>query len=457
MKKTVLSFWPIIAVFVFAVVAKSCTDATSLGADLLEEDRLGLDYVDTFSLVTSVVPNDSILVYSGTNLTGTLSSNPFGKYNDPVFGTVDAGIYIQPNLQLSIFGSSVSLTRPDFKEVILDSIVLVLTLDSASFYGLPTENFGMEVYRVLEDIDPGINHYSNASFVSENIPLGSLEFAPRLDSLQVIDYGLGTSDTLRFPHLRIPLNPALGQELINLDTINFTNDSTFIRVLKGLYLKPSLTTSSLVAFNWRTTRPGLYVYYSNNQGQPSQYQFEVNQLGARISTFSHEYTGFPVADFLGNSAASDTLMLAHGLSGTDIRIEIPFAEELRNTVINYADLEIPLGVFPGDDTMRYRPATDLVLFAFNEDGELEAISDVIFSGSQRSVLFGGVRRAQGDGQPDVYRLNISSQLAEMANGRAPKVMYLRLLSKAQNARRIILNGPGRAQDRMRLRVAYTKR
>lgn len=457
MRKNAFSFWPLFAVIVLAAMTKSCTDPTSLGADLLEEDRLGLDYIDTFSLSAAIIPNDSILVYSGTSLTGTLTSNPFGKYTDPVFGKVEAGIYIQPNLQLSTFGSAISLTRPDFKEVILDSIVLVLTLDSAGFYGSPTENFGLEVFRVLEDIDRGKNHYSNASFVTESIPLGSLEFAPRLDSIQVIDYGLGTSDTLRFPHLRIPINPALGQELINLDTINYTNDSTFVQVMKGLYIKPTLTTSSMVAFNWRTTRPGLYVYYSNTQGQPAQYQFEINQLGARVSTYKHDYAGSPIASFLGNTDASDTLMLAQGLSGTDIRIDIPYADELRNTVINYAELEIPLGFFPGDDTLRYKPATDLVLFAFNNSGVLEPISDVVFSGNQRSLLFGGVKTSRQNGQPDVYRLNISSQLSEMANGRVPKAMYLRLLSKAQTAKRISLFGPGHPQHKMRLRVAYTKR
>jgi hypothetical protein len=457
MSKYVLTIWPLLAAIFLAAFTKSCTDPTSLGANLLEEDRLGLDYVDTFSLSAIVVPNDSILVYSGTSLAGILSSNPFGKYNDPVFGKVEAGIYVQPNLQLSAFGSVLSLTRPDFKEVILDSIVLVLTLDSAGFYGLPTENFGLEVYRVLEDIDRGKNHYSNASFATESTPLGSLEFAPRLDSLRVIDYGLGTSDTLRFPHLRIPINPAFGQELISLDTINFTNDSTFLLAVKGLYIKPTLTTSSMVAFNWRTIRPGLYVYYSNSQGQPAQYKFEFNQLSARISTYKHDFSGAPIASFLGNAEASDTLMLAHGLAGADVRIDIPFADELRNAIINYAELEIPLGFFPNDDTLRYKPASDLLLFTLNSSGGLEPISDVLFSGNQRAALFGGVRTARENGKPDVYRLNISSQLAEMANGRAPKAIFLRLLTKAQNTSRVTLLGPGHPQHRMRLRVAFTKR
>ncbi len=456
MKKPVRLLWPAIAAFLISTAYFACTDPTSIGADLLDEDRLGLDYVDTITLDATVIRMDSVLTYSGSDFAQQLTSHPFGDYTDPLFGRVEAALYAQPTMKLTRFGISIALNRPNFKEVLLDSIVLVMTLDSANFYGAPTQTFGMEVYRVIEDIDPSKEYYSNAAFATEALPLGSVQFAPRLDSLRVIDYGSGAADTISFPHLRIPLNPALGQELIGLDTLNYENDSTFLRVLKGLYFKPTQSTNGLVSFSWRNNRAGLYVYYSNSQGQPRQYQFEINEQGARISTFRHQYAGAPVAPFINNPGLNDSLLFVQGLSGLDVRIELPHVNALQGAIVNYAELEVPLGYFAGDDTLKYPLARELVLAARNSSGLLEPISDVRFSGNQRTVLFGGILSRGANGRPDAYRMNVSSQLADMIYGRAPNVMYLRLFSKAQRSARLTLNGPAHPIHRMRLKVAFTK-
>lgn len=457
MKKPSFYLWFAFTGILAVATWSSCTDFTTIGSDLLEEDQLGLDFVDTVTLVAGTVTEDTVLTYSGENFALQLNRFLFGDYSDPVFGRTVAGVYAQVLLNRDRSGIFPVLIPPDFKDAVLDSIVLVLTLDSAGFYGNLPQTFGIEVFRVTEDMDASKNYYSNASFATQAVPIGSAQFVSRIDSLEVIDYSRFSPDTISYPQLRIALDPALGQELIQLDTLLYQSDTSFAQVFKGIYLKPTLPTESLVALNWGSRRPGIFLYYNNSEGLPRQYQFEINESSARISSFRHEYAGSRVETFLQNPAAGDTMVLVQGMAGVNAKIEFPHITSLRGAIVNYAQLEIPIGAAEGDDLEKFSPARQLILTVPNSEGVLENISDVRFSaGNQFSFLFGGVVVKGENGQPDVYRMNVSSQIADMINGLAPNVMYLRVNAKAQTGSRAVLNGPQHPLNRMRLRIAFTK-
>jgi hypothetical protein len=452
MKKPILLLWLALGGLFIAGSYSGCTDLTDLGADLLDEDRLGLDYVDTVSIIATTVTVDSVLTQSGTSLANQLDRFMFGDYNDPVMGRVTAGVYVQPLLdrdRLSLF----AIPRPpSYKDAILDSIVLVLTLDSAGFYGKPSQPFGLEVLRVIEDMNASANYYSNVNFATSAVPLGSAQFSPTIDSITVLDYTSLGIDTLRYPHLRIPLNMALGQELIGLDSLNYLSDTTFLNIFKGLYLRPTQQSDGLVAFNWSSLRPGIFLYYTNASGLPRQYQYEINEFSSRTSRIRHDYAGSPVAPFLNDPERGKNLLFAQAMAGTNIKIEIPHAASLRNAIINHAELEIPVIAFSGDDSLKYVYLTvpDTTLAP-------NPISDFTFAGSNRIPIFGGVFIRGTDGKPDRYRMNVSSQLSNMAQGRVGNVMYLQIINKAQRGGRIVFAGPENTQHKMRLKVAFTKR
>lgn len=457
MKKSVFSLYTALAGLFLAASLPSCTDFTTIGADLLDEDRLGLDFVDTVTIRASTVAEDSILTYSGESAALQMNRHPFGDFTDPVFGRVIAGLYSQVLLDRDRLGFSPILVPPNYRNAILDSIVLVLTLDSVGFYGKLPETFGIEVYRVTEDIDASRNYYSNSSFATQPMPIGSGQFFSRLDSLQVIDYSSLTSDTISYPHLRIPLDFSLGQELMQLDTANYESDSTFLQAFKGIYLKPTLPTESMVSLNFGNLRSGIFLYYNDSIGRPRQYQYEINAFGARISSIRHEYSGAIAQELLQSPDAGDTLVLVQGLSGVNAKLEFPHITDLRGAIINFAQLEIPIGALPGDDPDKFAPVRQLILAAPNSEGAQVNIADVQFSaGTNFAVLFGGVVVKGENGQPDVYRMNVSSQIADIINGRAPNEMYIRVNTKAQTPNRVILNGPAHPLNRMRLRLAFTK-
>lgn len=458
MKKPIVFLWLALGGLFIAGSYSGCNDLTDIGSGLLDEDRLGLDYVDTVSLVTTTVTVDSVLTQSGTSLANQLDRFMFGDFNDPVMGRVTAGIYVQPLLdrdRLSLF----AIPRlPSFRNAILDSIVLVLTLDSAGFYGKPSQPFGLEVLRVIEDMSASANYYSNVNFATSAVPLGSKQFSPTIDSITVLDYAELRVDTLKYPHIRIPLNIALGQELIALDSAQYyQSDTTFLSVFKGLYIRPTQPTDGLVAFNWRSLRPGIFLYYTNDAGLPRQYQYEINEFSARTSRIRHDYSGAPAAPFLNDAGQGRNLLFVQALAGTNIKIEIPHATALRNAIINHAELEIPVIAFPGDDSLKYVNNPDVYLTIPDTTLAPTPISDFTLAGSNRVEIFGGTFIRGTNGQPDRYRMNISSQLSDMSQGRAGNVMYLQIINKAQRGGRIVFAGPENTQHKMRLKVAFTKR
>lgn len=458
MKKPILLLWLALGGLFIAGSYSGCTDLTNIGADLLDEDRLGLDYVDTVSIIATTVTVDSVLTQSGTSLANQLDRFMFGDYNDPVMGRVTAGVYVQPLLdrdRLSLF----AIPRPpSYKNAILDSIVLVLTLDSAGFYGKPSQPFGLEVLRVIEDMNASANYYSNVNFSTSAVPLGSAQFSPTIDSITVFDYAELRVDTLKYPHLRIPLNIALGQELIALDSAEYyKSDTAFISIFKGLYLRPTQQSDGLVAFNWSSLRPGIFLYYTNEAGLPRQYQYEINEFSSRTSRIRHDYSGAPVMPFLNDAQQGRNLLFAQAMAGTNIKIEIPHAAALRNAIINHAELEIPVIAFPGDDSLKYVNNPDVYLTVPDTTLAPNPISDFTFAGNNRIPIFGGVFIRGTDGKPDRYRMNVSSQLSNMAQGRVGNVMYLQIINKAQRGGRIVFAGPENTQHKMRLKVAFTKR
>lgn len=434
----------------------ACTDPTAIGADLLDEDRLGLGYTDTITLeVTSILP-DSVLTFSGSNFAAQLNSFMFGDFTDPIFGRVTAGIYAQPLLDRDRFGTTLVSVLPNYKNAIFDSLVLVLTLDTAAFYGKPTQAFGLEVYRVVEDINPSGEYFADVSFATSPTPIGSGTFFPRLDSVRTIDYTTGVPDTISYPQLRIPLSTDLGLELLLLDSLDYLSDTTFLRIFKGLHIKPVGASDGLVAFNWQSLRPGIFMYYKDSANVKRQYQYEINELSARISSLQHDYTGSPVEPYINNTALGETQAFIQGMAGFNVKIELPHIAAMQGAIVNYAQLEIPIGTLPGDEPGKLLPAAEVYLRALNSSGKLEDITDVRFALGSRRQVFGGVLVQGTDGAPSYYRMNISSQLADMINGRAPNVMYLQIWDKTQRGSRTILNGPKHPDNRMRIKVAFTK-
>ena len=121
MKKLFKVFFPFL---VGALLIHSCTDPTLIGSELLDEDRVNIDFTDTLSIKAKTVLADSVRTYSAIT-SDQLSVYLYGNMKDPVMGTARSDIYLQLRPEFS---------KPDFTTATIDSIILILPYDTSNVY-----------------------------------------------------------------------------------------------------------------------------------------------------------------------------------------------------------------------------------------------------------------------------------------------------------------------------------
>ncbi|MCY7349874.1 MAG: DUF4270 domain-containing protein [Cytophagaceae bacterium] len=197
----------------------ACQDPLKIGADLLPAgSQAGVFFSDTFTVKASTVLLDSVRT-SGAGV-GLLA----GRYNDPVFGLVEARSYFQ----VAPFTSD-SL-KLDTKAA-YDSLVLTLQYNGY-YYGDTNRYQSLSVHR-LNDTLGNAKVYLNTSRVSyQNTPLGQLRYKPFRGGFSTVS---------------VRLSDALGRELWALaGKPEGTNSPAFRNFVKGLAQIPGTTDEGAV-------------------------------------------------------------------------------------------------------------------------------------------------------------------------------------------------------------------
>ncbi len=422
--------------------ALSCTNPTSAGLDLLNEDLLNLVYVDTFSVETGVERSDSVRTHNPLAL---LNAYIIGKLDDPLFGTSEASLVAQLIPEV---------LRPSFTNAKVDSVVLVLPYDTSKFYGEVDVPLTLDVFRLTESISASEAHFSNDQFETNPVPLGRGSVFPSRDSLFVLDYSLGDRDTIGFPHMRIPLNNSFGQELLNLDTLFYTSDSLFQSYFQGICVKP-VSGGSVAGINLNSNRAGLVVYYRVDTLQ-RQFRFQFSPYVANVSLFKHQTAGKEVEKYLAPPSNDNPYIFVQGMAGVNGVIRFPHITSLKNAIINKAELEIRVASLPADDMKAFFPAPSLVLYYRDSDGDIQVINDVLYSTDDLSRQFGGVYQPGADNVPGYYRMNLSAHIQDMVEGKISNELIISLLPKTENGSRAVLYGASHPTYKAKLKIAFTQ-
>lgn len=452
------SAWYISAFALITMISSACTDPTEIGADLLDGDKAEVGFSDTLSVIAFTLPPDTTLTYfPAFNQNEAFRSYPFGEIDDPVFGKSRALLYAQ-----------VALTEaaPSFELARLDSVVLVLPLDTLGAYGSRLEPYGLSVHRLTEVIDPNRNYFSNQRFAYDPSPLGSIERVPSFDSVTVIDHGLLTNRArpLRLPaQLRIPLSAQFGEELLRLDPANYSRDSAFVAYFRGLHLRPTTVNQGLLSFDLLSPNAGIFLYYTNSTDTlPLQYQFFFNPFRARVTQFEHDPGSGVVGRYIDNPALGDSLIFVQAMAGPVARIEIPHVQDFKGLIVNKAELEVYIADVPGDDLSLFRPVREMMLLTKDRDGRLVFVDDInllIRQDQTRAILrrfYGGVPVAGKPGEPMLYRMNFTTHFQGMVEGRKPNELFLSVFDRAQRTTRVPLYGAKHPEYAIRLKVAFTR-
>jgi hypothetical protein len=452
-----------------SLLLTNCTDPIDIGAELLDEDRASVGYTDTVSVRATTVIGDTIFSYFPRQQAAFY----FGREVNPVFGVTEASLYLEPLLHILPTSLDLIPVPENFASATVDSVYLVLPLDSSGVYGdIYASMFGLEVYELAEALEGDVDDrfFSDASFANTGNLLGSTTFTPAYDTSlvgTVIDFVEEDTFRLFAPHLRVPLDLSFGQQLLGLGPEVYQADTVanaqaaFNEAFKGLFLKPSADTEGLIDFDLTRSWAGIYLYYTvEDTSYTYKYDFTFTSSdlsGDRVSSYQHDYSGALAAPFIGEQPGEDSLAFIQGLQGLFLKVEFPNLADFRGKVINQATLEIPIAEPLDYDYAIFPRAPQLVAMTQDSTGAFRFISEITGLGDPRT-FFGGFPVEQDDGSWR-YNANLSVHLQYILDQTEPESIYFTVLHQAsdfpRSADRVILKGPGAASRPMLLKLSFT--
>lgn len=422
----------------FLIGFVSCKKDGELNPEF-DDGGLAINFVDTFSITSQVVLEDS--------LRSDLSVfNLLGLYHDPIFGPMSSSLYAQ----VTLTGINVDL---DSDVSTLDSIVL--TMDYEALYGDTASPMSINVYELSTALSNNNDYYSNTRTSFNSTPIGSLTFTPNLEDSVSIAF-----DTLkRAPHLRIKLNNTFGQTLMNGDASgsdDMKNNTAFTEFFKGLYITTSDSVSntsltpnqgSIVSFNMNSSLSTLTIYYNDT----SKYDFTINTDGVKYCRFEHNYSGTDIESHLTNSPSRDTtITYVSTMAGVKTKLEIPNIKNIAEggaVVINKAELVVTVenGTEGNFDT----PLESISLVGIDENGEQFFLPD----------FFEGITHFGGDYESGdkTYKFNIARHINDLVYGTNNNYgLYIIANGASITARRSILTSEKNSTTKIKLNITYSK-
>ncbi|MEN0005421.1 MAG: DUF4270 family protein [Bacteroidota bacterium] len=450
MKGLHLSLWATLLL----LLIHACSDPTLVGSDLLDSDRITVEFTDTIRVVARTTRGDSVRTYA-PNFDSQINTYLFGDMSDPVFGRSVSSIYFQPLPEVS---------NPDFFDIRIDSVILVLPYDTNAFYGNTEAVFGMDIFELDEIVDRSQEFYSDQTFLTKSTPITSVDFQPKRDSLAVVDFpGMdGEPDSTSYPaHLRIPLGIEFGQSLTRLDPSVYARDSIFVEFFNGIHLRPTTSNEGMLSFDLKnSTLAGIHLYYVKDDSIPRQFQYRLLSGSGKLTNFEHDYSGSPVEDFIDDENAGESFLFVQGMAGTDVTLEFPDLSDFKEDVIvNQAILEVTVADFSDDPEGIFDPCEELILSKRNEDGGLELIDDlqlIVTRGLSREDLFGGQLEEVEDTGTLIYTMNLSGHFQNILDGVEPNQLIISVFPRPERANRSILFGTAHPENAINLKLAITR-
>lgn len=416
-------------------ILSSCQkDENDIGIDLQGTDQAGTVITDTFTINTYVDFDDSLRSTQTTR-------NLLGSYNDPELGFVKTGFYTQFRLSASDpnLGNQSTIT--------VDS--LVLSLEYAGFYG-NTSAQTIQVYRLTEDMDIDQDYYRFSSLMNDGVNYESTGSAYYPKYYEPVVVG---TDTLS-AHLRIKLDNALGQELVNAAfSGNMVDNETFTNYFKGFYLtvdngNQSAGDGGIMYFNLLSQISKMTLYYTDN-GTQKNFDFIMNENTARFNVYENDYSGTYAEQVVNDKEkGNERFYIQSGAlrGGIDFPHLKSLVDAEGDIVVVKAELVLPAQITEGSPF--YIPQ-ELFLLELKDDGLQTFLLDN-YDPNHIGGLF--------DESSKSYRFIITRYIQNILNGNSEN-SSLRLLSPKHFAsvERVVFNGQqSNLKDQPKLIVTYTK-
>lgn len=428
----------------------SCTNPIDTGSDLLDEDLVNVQNVDTFKITTTAVPGDSLLVYSIPTAasSGFLSRYFLGKMNDPIMGLTDVAIQSQ---LVPAFQSHPGLG------ITVDSIVLVLPYNTANIYGDKAQRYDLEIRELADSFALDKNYYGNQKLPAITNVLQAKTFAVNFDSVKIKDYSTNTAvETKVPPQLRISItDPEFKAKLLGIDTSVYKSRIKFLKAFYGLQLKTTNTGKALAAFDLTSSRAGLYLYYKTTTGISTEYRYVFGFVAA--NSISRDRGTSLLGKYLAGEPNQEYILL-QGQEGANSKFSIPGLKNLKNVIINKAELVLKVANVPGDEPVFFTPSPRILAMYRNDKGRLTVVED-FDNASQASDLnryYGGNYVSGVNNEPGTYTINLSAHVQNIIKGKVPNDIYLKAFPLAESAARTTLYRADHPLYGAKLKLYYTQ-
>ena len=405
----------LLTLLVSLFILGACKNPSGVGLDVDPSIALNSSLIDTNTVITKLMKQDSILA----NFTTT---SALAFFKDPIFGTTTSNIAV---------GLTLPATKLSFgTNSVLDSAVLVLPF--AGFYGdsLNT-NYNVEV-RQLNEILFNVNpktYFNTKKWAVINTVVGSRNFAPKYrDSIFLQDIIVGKKDsTKKVPaQLRIRLDRNFITNLIlKADSANLSTNTAFNNLIKGLYISLNKTST--------TNNGGVFIFNTGNSDAAkldlfykktsttgiidtlsSSFTIKGGDSGYAVSEVTWDFNGTAVQTELQSTNKSSTNLYFKGLSGTQVKVDFPHLQKLKalGTNISINRAELILKVVSGTETP-YKPISRLRIFRWDIAERILPIPDEI-PGEPRSLPYNyGIYNKINK----TYTFNITGYVQDLLNGR----------------------------------------
>jgi hypothetical protein len=437
---------------------QSCQEPITVGSDLLDDEQLELGLIDTIKLSSKTIEGENIVTY---RLRVDSRTHMIGQLSDPVFGKLDATVYVLPYIQG---------TKPDFTNAIMDSMVLGLTLDSLGSFGQKNTTHKIEAFQLVDRMRTKDTAFANTVFSTGDL-IGSITTVVRpKDSISVVDHI--TQKSKRYiPHVRIPIKKDFALSLFENATANAV-DTLFANLLKGIAIKSTPQSDpSLIGFNLTDAaiiadNPGnkLNVYYHKSVKnevtgldtiQRLVYQYQI--LGNTVANYTIDKTNSIAQTLIANPAQGNENTLIQALGGVKTEISFDNISALKDVLITKVEIDVYVSSLPGQNTLVSAP-NQLIASRYNSDGKLELIPDILQI-VQVQTPFGSVFGGQIDKSKSVYKytINVTNHVKRLlADPTYRPEVVLGILGEAETAAQAVLYGAKHSTYPMKVRVSYAK-
>ena len=426
----------------------SCNEEITVGSTILEDTTIDVEFTDTLDLEVKTVVDDTVIVFR-SNVSNLSGSYLLGEINDPSFGFSKSDIYMS---------TSLNVISPGFDTLTVDSVVMIIPLDTLSQAGNTNAIHDIKVFQLEEELKTNDNNNILASdaFAFGSTSLGGYNgVVNHRDSVNVQDALDRDSLILEPAQLRVTMDLGYWETILR-DTTIMNDADVFEETLKGFVLRSETSESSMAGLNLsNSSAKRILVYFSSlDNTRHNVYRIDIGET--RSSQFTHDYTGTNIETLI-DQPATDFAYL-QTMQGVNIEVDLKSVLALENTIINRATLELFL-LDEADPVIDPIESLDVVFV--NENGSQIQILDGNLADSPSSTIdyLGGQLESEVIGGQTFkkYQLDITNQVVLIARGEFENSkIVIEGRNKPQRASQSIILGPDHPDFPLKLKLVTSK-